>query len=125
MFDLYHDTLKDLREFMSSHAEALQNASVLLGGQSALRQTQALLDEVISAPGLTRSLRRRIAALHDLFALKNVHDPETLEAAYFAEIDPGSPIVEELCLLSEALKDAIYRQQDIDLITLIEADPAA
>ena len=50
---------------------------------------------------------------------------ETLEAACFAEIDPASPIVEELCILSDALKDAIYRQQDCDLTKLIEADLAA
>lgn len=34
-----------------------------------------------------------------------MHDPEMLEAAYFAEIGPGSPIVEKLCLLRKALND--------------------
>jgi hypothetical protein len=125
MFDLYHDTLKDLREFMFSHDEALQNASVLLGGQPALRRTQALLDDIMSAPRLTRRIKREIVKLHDLLTLNTVHDLESLEAAYFADIDPASPIVEELCLLSEALKDAVYRQQDVDLINLIEADFAA
>lgn len=125
MFDLFHDTLKELREFMSSYDQTLQNASVLLGGQPALRRTQALLHDVMSAPRLTRRMRNEIVALHDLLTLNNVHDLESLEAAYFADIDPASPIVEDLCLLSEALKDAIYRQQDVDLINLIEADLAA
>ena len=125
MFDFYHDTLKKLREFMSSHDEAHQNASVLLGGQPALRRTQALLDDVMSAPRLTRRMRNEIVALHDLLTLNNANNLGSLEAACFADIDPASPVVEELCLLSEALKDAIYRQQDVDLITLIEADLAA
>ncbi|WP_052272342.1 hypothetical protein [Leisingera sp. ANG-M7] len=124
MFDLSHYTLKELRDFMCSHDEALQNASVLLGGQPALRRTQALLDEIKLAQRLTRRMKRGISALHDLLTLKNVHDFETLEAACFAEIDPASPIVEELCILSDALKDAIYRQQDCDLTKLIEADLA-
>ncbi len=57
MFDFHQDALKDLRDFMSSHNEALQNASVLLGGQPALRRTQALLGDLMSARSLTRRLR--------------------------------------------------------------------
>lgn len=125
MFDFHQDALKDLRDFMSSHHEALQNASVLLGGQPALRRTQALLDDIMNARYLTRRLKFRIAALHDLLTLSNVHDFDTLEAACFAEIDPASPIVEELCLLADALREAIYQHQDSDLIELIETDLAA
>ncbi|MCA2008632.1 hypothetical protein [Tritonibacter mobilis] len=125
MFDFHQDALKILRDFISSHNEALQNASVLLGGQPALRRTQALLGDIMSARSLTRRLRHRIAALHGLLTLSNVHDMESLEAACFAEIDPASPIVEELCLLADGLKEAIYRHQDPDLIELIETDLAA
>lgn len=122
MFDFHQDALKDLRDFMSSHNEALQNASLLLGGQPALRRTQALLGDIMSARSLTRRLRYRIAALHGLLTLSNVHEIETLEAAHFAEIDPASPIVEELCLLTEGLKEAICQHPDTDLIELIETD---
>ncbi len=125
MFDFHQDALKDLRDFMSSHNEDLQNASLLLGGQPSLRRTQALLGDLTSARSLTRRLRYRITALHDLLTLSNVHDIETLEAACFAEIDPASPIVEELCLLTEGLKEAIYQYPDPDLIELIETDLVA
>lgn len=125
MFDFHQDALKDLRDFMSSHHEALQNASLLLGGQPSLRRTQALLGDLLSARSLTRRLRYSIAALHDLLTLSNAHEIETLEAACFAEIDPVSPILEELCLLSEGLKEAIYQHPDPDLITLIETDLVA
>ncbi|UWQ47201.1 hypothetical protein [Leisingera aquaemixtae] len=125
MFDFHQDALKDLRDFMSSHHEALQNASFLLGGQPALRRTQALLDDITGERRLTGRLKRGIVKLHDLLTLSNVHEFETLEAACFAEIDPASPIVEELCLLADALKEAIHRHQDIDLIELIETDLTA
>lgn len=58
MFDFHQDALKDLRDFMSSHNEALQNASLLLGGQPALRRTQVLLGDLMNARSLTR--RREI-----------------------------------------------------------------
>ncbi len=125
MFDFHQDALKGLRNFMSSHNQALQNASLLLGGQPALRRTQALLGDLMSARSLTQRLRYRIAALHGLLTLSNVHDIENLEAAYFAEIDPASPIMEELCLLAEGLKEAICQHQDPDLIALIETDLVA
>lgn len=37
MFALHHDPLNDLREFFFIRSEALQNASVLLGGQPGVR----------------------------------------------------------------------------------------
>lgn len=79
----------------------------------------------MNARSLTRRLRYRIAALHGLLTLSNVHDIETLEVACFAELDPASPIVEELCLLTEGLKEAICQHQDPDLIALIETDLVA
>ncbi|EDZ48773.1 hypothetical protein RBY4I_3996 [Rhodobacterales bacterium Y4I] len=37
--------------------------------------------------------------------MENVHDPERIEAACFAEIDPSSSIVEDICLLSDEFTD--------------------
>lgn len=104
MFDLHHDPLKDLREFFHHQSEALQNASVLLGGQPALRCVQALMDDLEIQPRMTRRMRRNLVRLHEVLTLENVHDPERIEAACFADIDPGSPIVEEICLLSDGFE---------------------
>lgn len=112
MFDFTKDPLKDLRAFASFHSEALQNASLLLGGQPALRCIHILLDDISSAPQLTRRITRALNDLHQLLSLQNVHDPERIEAACFADIDPASPIVADLCLLSEALKDQLHRLHD-------------
>ncbi|UWQ44192.1 hypothetical protein [Leisingera aquaemixtae] len=101
MFDLHHDLLKDLREFFHLRSEALQNASALLGGQPGVRCVHALMDDLAIQPRLTRRMERNLTRLHELLTLENVHDPERIEAACFAEIDPNSPIVEDICLLSD------------------------
>ena len=111
MFDFTKDPLMDLRAFASFHSEALQNASLLLGGQPALRRTLNLLDDISSAPQLTRRISRSLIDLHQLHSLQNVHDPDRIEKACFADIDPASPIVADLCLLSEALEDQLDRLQ--------------
>lgn len=116
MFDFTKDPLKDLRAFALAHSEALQNASLLLGGQPALRRTQGLLDDITSVHELTRRVARELDALHQLLSLHNVHDPDRIEAACFADIDPASPIVADLCLLSEALSDQLLCLRNVTSI---------
>ncbi len=105
MFDLRHDPLKDLREFFYLRSEALQNASALLGGQPGVRCVQALMDDLETQPKLTRRMESNLTRLYEFLTLENVHEPDRIEAAYFAEIDPGSPIVEDICLLTEEFTD--------------------
>lgn len=93
----------DLQVFLQAHNEPLQNAALLLGGSAALRRTQRLLDDVATQPGLSRRLRRDLAALHALLSLEHVHDPERPEAGCFARIDPEWGGIAEICLLDEAL----------------------
>ncbi|UWQ52335.1 hypothetical protein [Leisingera caerulea] len=116
MFDLHHDPLKDLREFFHLRSEALQNASALLGGQPGVRCVHALMDDLAIQPKLTRRMERNLTRLHELLTLENVHDPERIEAACFAEIDPNSPIVEDICLLSDEFIDhlrALFIAQEV------------
>lgn len=105
MFDLDNDPLKDLREFFINRSEALQNTSALLGGQPGVRCVHAIMDDLAIQPKLTRRMERNLIRLHELLALGNVHDPDRIEAACFAEIDPSSPIGEDICLLSDEFRD--------------------
>lgn len=116
MFDLHHDPLKDLREFFHHRSEALQNASALLGGQPGVRCAQALMDDLAIQPKLTRGMERNLTRLYKLLTLENVHDPDRLEAACFAEIAPDSPIVEDICLLSDEFTDHLqaYLTDQVD-----------
>ncbi|WP_432256609.1 hypothetical protein [Limimaricola sp. AA108-03] len=108
-----------LRRFLLGHAEALVSAAGLLGEQPAVRRTARLLEELVDAPRLTRRLRLELVELHRLLALDRVDEPESLEAACFAKIDPASPAVEEICELTDMLRAHL-----IALATSEEGDPA-
>ncbi len=92
--------------FLVENAEALCCASELLGGKKAERRTRRLINEVGMAAPMTQWLRRELDALEDLLALRHVDDFDREEAEYFAMIDPASPVVEEICLLLDGLRDA-------------------
>lgn len=109
MLDFSKDTLKDLRDFVRLHFEALQNAALLLGHQPWLKRMQAFIHDVLEARFLTRRMEREMQSLIELLSLENVHDAERIEAACFIELDPASPYVEDICLLAEAMKDQLYR----------------
>jgi hypothetical protein len=93
-----------LAQFLLDRAEALVSAAALLGGQPAVRRTARLLEELVDAPCLTRRLRGELVELHRLLSLDRVDDPESIEAGCFAEIDPASPAVEEICELTDAVR---------------------
>ncbi len=96
-----------LREFTMTNSEALQNASLLLGGQPALRTTIDTIDEISTTRLLTRGLHKNLGRLRDLLSLTHVHDPDRPEAGFFAVIDPEWAAVEDICLLSDQLSDLL------------------
>ncbi|UWP96460.1 hypothetical protein K3X48_05640 [Aliiroseovarius crassostreae] len=125
MFDLTNDTMTSIRAFMATHSEAVQNAAYLLGGQPALRKAQSLLDEIASALVLTRHLTAQLLNLHALLSLQNAHCDDTIEAACFANLDPASPIVEEICVLCDELECELLKLEDTELSTALSFRLAA
>ena len=93
-----------LLAWLSEHAEALMNASALLGGPRAFSRTARLLDDLRREPALNTRVRRELQALRDLLALEHVDDPERDESAWFALIDPADPVVYDLCMLRDGLE---------------------
>lgn len=102
-----YPALTNLRSFVFTNSEALQNASLLLGGQPALHRTRGLIDNGSTARALTRGMRTEIQAFYDLLKLVHVSDPHRSEAGFFALIDPAWPVVEEICLLSDKMSEVI------------------
>lgn len=103
-YRLYSPAETALAQFLSDNAEALVTAAALLGAQPAVRRTARLLEDIVDAQRLTRALRHELIELHRLLALDRVGDPESIEAACFAEIDPASPAVEDICELTDGLR---------------------
>lgn len=106
MFDFQRQPSR-LHSFLAENGEGLQNAALLLGGHPWLRRMQRLIDDVSSEPRVTRRIARELRELQALLHLEHVYDLERPESAYFAELDPAAPYVEEICLLTEALDEAL------------------
>lgn len=94
-----------LLSWLSDNADALMNASQLLGGVRAARRTARLLDDLRRQPALNTRVRRELRALRDLLTLEHVDDPNREDGAFFAQIDPADPIVYDLCMLQEGLDE--------------------
>lgn len=79
-----------VREFLHWHGAALADAAHRLGGRTASARVFLLIEALRSATRLTRLQRRQLIKFHELLSLKNVGDPDAIETALFAEIDPAS-----------------------------------
>ncbi len=74
----------------------------------------------------THRTMRAFSELLNLLMLEHVHEPWRIEAARFAQIDPASPVVEEICLLADGLEEALvsYREA-VATETLLDTGRAA
>ncbi|MGP6089305.1 hypothetical protein [Antarctobacter jejuensis] len=106
MFD-FPSTPTALHLFVHERGEALQNASLLLGGPAWLKRTQRLIDALSREPRLTRKTRQEAHALYGLLSLEHVHDFDRPESWHFGELDLEAPYIAEICQLTDALSDAI------------------
>lgn len=107
---MFHNTRSfttPLHAVTALYGEALQNASLLLGGPPFLRRTVSLLKDLQHQPVITEQIAARAKALHDLLMLQNVHDATREEAFYFADLNPEMPVVEDICILADRLGDAL------------------
>ena len=107
---MYHNPrqfLSPLHTYVHDQNEALQNAALLLGGLPYLRRTIQLIEDLQQDRGLTRRIVSNALALQSLLTLEHVHDFDRPESTYFSELDPCMPYVEDICLLSDGLADAI------------------
>lgn len=105
---------RDLSMFLLEHAQELVSAARLLGGVDAVRRTAETIEGVTTAAVLTNRHKRRLQSPFDLLSLENVDVPDSVEAAQFAEIDPGSPVVEEICLMTDRLAELLVGVEEAD-----------
>ncbi|THH35711.1 hypothetical protein E4Z66_11525 [Aliishimia ponticola] len=106
--------LGELRTYVAEQREGLLNAASLLGGHPGARLAHSLIDGLAADAMPSRRTLEALDDLLDLLMLENVHDPERIEAACFALIDPASPVVEEICLLADGFQGAVGRFRDAE-----------
>ena len=93
--------------FVEEHSNALRQAAELLAGRKGAKLAVRIAEDLFDAKCVSRRCRRDLEDLLDILALENVDDSDREEAARFAAIDPASPVVEEICLLTDGLRDAL------------------
>ncbi|WP_375263408.1 hypothetical protein [Palleronia sp.] len=96
-----------LRSFVGEHRDGLVHAAELLAGRRGERIALEVVDALTGVAPLSRRGVRLLHELLDILALEHVDDDTRDKAALFAAIDPDDPIVEEVCLLTDGLRDAI------------------
>ncbi len=108
-----------LATFFAEYFDALRNAAELLGGPDAVRRVVALAHDLAEPVPVSRRLGRELRWLEELLTLEHVHDVDRLEAARFATIEPWDPVVEEICLLTDAFADRLsaVREEEASAFT--------
>lgn len=113
------DDLMHVREFLNVHGVACVNVALILGGQRSHARTVGLVAKIQEAVRLSRHLKYELVHLHRLLTLDHVGNPDAEETAFFVEIDPSDPLVGDICLLSDRLRDVL------EMIDRHDSDPAA
>ncbi|MGJ8590235.1 MAG: hypothetical protein ACSHXW_19180 [Yoonia sp.] len=96
-----------IHRYVQTHSEALRNAARLLGGENAVSIVEEIVDALCRDPLFSRSTIHQLGWLEELLFLQNVGDPDRIEAGLFALIDPVEPVVEDICLLADGLREVL------------------
>lgn len=96
-----------VHRYVHTHSEVLRHAARLLGGENAVSIVDKIVDALSRDPMISRSTIHQLGWLEDLLFLQNVDNPNRIEAGLFALIDPIEPVVEDICLLADGLREVL------------------
>jgi hypothetical protein len=92
-----------LHDFVEKNAPALRNAAGVIGGGGAAQTVNRLFDDLSAKPRIGVHTQRRVDLLMRILEL----DDAVVDDDFFLTmIDPTDPMVEEICLLADGLRDA-------------------
>ena len=77
-----------VRSFLADHGAALANGARLLGGDRAEGRCLRLIGRLREVGSLSRSDVLDLIAIHRLYMLENVGNPDSVETALFSAICP-------------------------------------
>ncbi|SLN51832.1 hypothetical protein AQS8620_02243 [Aquimixticola soesokkakensis] len=96
-----------LRIFVERHRDGLLSAAALLGGKRGVRLVQAIIQDLRASRDLSVKCARNLQTLLDLLSLNFCDDDAWDGELSFYDIDPMSPTVEEICLLTDGLRQVV------------------
>lgn len=92
--------------FAEKHLE-LWHAARLLGGYDASRIVDKCVARLEALNCLDNQVMIMLDQILSTLSLEEVDDPDKQFMGFFAAIDPSDPAVEEICLLTDGLRDAM------------------
>ncbi|CUH41054.1 hypothetical protein JSE7799_03797 [Jannaschia seosinensis] len=99
--------LSAVRAHCAEHGDALCNAAALIDGDAGKARVLRLISGLREASRLDRTLRLQLVALHRLLSLDPIIDAFEPDLSSWVLLDPASPEVEEICLLTDRLYDLL------------------
>ncbi|MFD2739797.1 hypothetical protein ACFSUD_09475 [Sulfitobacter aestuarii] len=101
--------LSAARAHFSENGPALCSAAEILAGDAGTARVLRLMSDLRQATGLNRGLRRRLVDLHRLLSPDPISGGFDQELSPWTILDPGSPEVEEICLLTDRLYELLKK----------------
>ena len=105
--DARDETLQAARRLFFDHGHELADAAARLGGAPGEARVVSCALQIEAARRMNHRIRRDLVALYRLLSLEEVGDPECLETDLFGALDPATPEVEAICLLTDLLSDLL------------------
>lgn len=99
--------LMALRRFIEANFTALQHAAELLAGRRGAKVVTTIVEGLQDGSTVNRRTWHALRDLLGILTLEHVHDDTRVEAMLFAQIDLVDPVVEDICLLTDGLRDVL------------------
>ncbi|WP_322865311.1 hypothetical protein U5922_003345 [Aquicoccus sp. G2-2] len=106
--------LAAVRAHFAEQGTALCNAATLIDGEAGKARVLRLVSALREASRLDQATRRKLVDLHRLLSLDPVVDELEPDLSSWGLLDPASPEVEELCLLTDRLYDLLVKIGELD-----------
>ncbi|PFG63727.1 hypothetical protein AXZ77_2337 [Thioclava sp. ES.031] len=106
--------LSAVRAHFAEHGTALCNAAKLIDGDAGTARVLRIMSSLREASRLDRTTRGKLVDLHRLLSLDPFIDACEPDFSCYVLLDPESPEVEELCLLTDQLFELLVEIGELD-----------
>ncbi len=106
--------LATVRSNFAEHGTSLWNVAGLIDGDAGTARVLRLIPGLRAATRLDRTTRRNLVELHRLLSLDSVIEVREPGLSSWVLLDPASPEVEALCLLTDQFYDLLIEIGELD-----------
>lgn len=105
--EIHDETLDSARRLFFDRGHQLAHAAARLGGAHGEARVVSCGLQLEAASQMTHRIGKELQAVHRLLSLADVGDPDRIETELFSAMNPASPEVEAICLLTDLLHDLL------------------